>query len=326
MKYSGIGYSISEGFSNVLKNKKSTAISIITMICAMFLFGIFFSIGENVNSVLKQVQMKQGMDVFLFDFTTEEQKNEMEKQLKALDGVNTVTYKTKQQALESFRENMKDYKDATEGMDATNNIFPASFEITLTDLEKNEEIQEKVKKIGKSLLSEEAVDEEIAAILGENEIAEPTIVKNIETMDHTISILIQIVKGVRITIAVIFAILLIISVTIISNTIKLTVHARRKEISIMKYVGATNSFIRWPFIVEGIIIGVIAAVITIIIVGITYDFVIQKIEASVVLQHMNIMLLQFAELAKTITVVYIGLGVGVGVLGSSISMKKYLEV
>ena len=326
MRYSSLGYSISEGFSNVFKNKKSTAISIVTMICAMFLFGIFFAIGENINSVLEQVQMKQGIEVFIFDFTTEEQKNEMERQIKALDGVNTVTYKTKEQALESFRENMKDYKDATEGMDAENNIFPASFEITLTDLEKNSEIQKKVEEIGKSLLAEEAVEEEIASILGENEVVEPTIVKNIEKSDYTIEALIKIARGVRITIAIIFAILLVIAITIISNTIKLTVHARRKEISIMKYVGATNSFIRWPFVVEGIIIGIIAALITLIIVGFGYDFVVQKIEAAIVLQKMNITLLQFADLAQSITLVYAVLGVGVGVIGSSISMKKYLDV
>ena len=102
MKYSGMGYLINEGFRNVFKNKKSTAISIVTMICAMFLFGIFFSIGENINAVLKQVQMKQGMEIFLFDFATEEQISDMESSLKAIDGVNTVVFKTKEQALESF--------------------------------------------------------------------------------------------------------------------------------------------------------------------------------------------------------------------------------
>ena len=117
-----------------------------------------------------------------------------------------------------------------------------------------------------------------------------------------------------------------ISITIISNTIKLTVHARRKEISIMKYVGATNGFIRWPFVIEGIIIGVIAAIITLLIVGVLYDLVIQNIEASKVLQKMSITLLAFSEIAKPITCVYAVLGIGIGILGSSMSMKKYLEV
>ena len=94
----------------------------------------------------------------------------------------------------------------------------------------------------------------------------------------------------------------------------------------MKYVGATNSFIRWPFIVEGIVIGIIAAVITLLIVGLLYDVVIQNIESSKVLQKMGVTLLQFIEIAKPITIVYAVLGIGIGIIGSSVSMKKYLEV
>lgn len=326
MKYSGIGYLINEGFRNVFKNKKSTAISIVTMICAMFLFGIFFSIGENINSVLKQVQMKQGMEIFLFDFATEEQISDMESALKEIDGVNTVVFKTKEQALESFKENLKDYKDAVVGLEGENNVLPASFVVTLTDLEKNESVQESAKKIGEDLLKDETIDENMAKSLEYYEIEKPTIIQYITTKDPVIQKLIAFARGVRITIGVIFAILLIIAVTIISNTIKLTVHARRKEISIMKYVGATNSFIRWPFVVEGIIIGIIAAVVTLVIVGVCYDFVINWISASTVLQSLGVSLLQFADLAKLIVAVYAGLGVGIGVLGSSISMKKYLEV
>ena len=94
----------------------------------------------------------------------------------------------------------------------------------------------------------------------------------------------------------------------------------------MKYVGATNSFIRWPFLVEGIIIGIIAAVITLLIIGVLYDVVIQNIEDSKVLQQMEITLLKFTDLAKPVAGVYALLGIGVGIIGSSVSMKKYLEV
>ena len=94
----------------------------------------------------------------------------------------------------------------------------------------------------------------------------------------------------------------------------------------MKYVGATNGFIRTPFIIEGIIIGVIAAVITLLIVGLLYDFVIQTVESSEVLQKINITLLGFTEIAKTISIVYAVLGIGIGIIGSTMSMKKYLEV
>jgi cell division transport system permease protein len=94
----------------------------------------------------------------------------------------------------------------------------------------------------------------------------------------------------------------------------------------MKYVGATNGFIRWPFIVEGLLIGLFAAVITLLIIGGLYDLTISKILESSVLQTLGITLLKFTELAKSIAIVYLSLGIGVGVLGSAISMKKYLEV
>ena len=130
----------------------------------------------------------------------------------------------------------------------------------------------------------------------------------------------------RIAIGVIFMFLLIISITIIANTIRLTVFARRKEISIMKYVGATNRFIRWPFIIEGMIIGILAAALTIFVIGAIYNGVIQWIEQANVLQSIGVTLLQFSEIVRLIAIVYLALGIGVGVVGSSISMKKYLEV
>lgn len=324
MRYNGLSYSIGEGFRNVFKNTKSSMISIVTMICTMFLFGIFFAIGVNISSVLEQVQLKQGMEVFVWDETTDEQKQTLEDEIKKLDGVNTVTFKNKQQALDSFKERMKDKQSLLEGFEGENNIFPASFVVTLTNLEKSDEIEKEIERIGANIATagrSEEIDLEI-----DESTAHDNIIKEITSNNKTLGILITIVKSVRITIGVIFIILFVISITIISNTIKLTVHARRKEISIMKYVGATNSFIRWPFIVEGIIIGLIAAVLTLVIVGLLYDVIIQNIEASKILQQLGVTLLQFTEIVKPITIVYAVLGIGLGVIGSSVSMKKYLEV
>ena len=125
---------------------------------------------------------------------------------------------------------------------------------------------------------------------------------------------------------VILALLIIISIFIISYTIKLTVHARRKEISIMKYVGATNSFIRGPFIVEGIIIGIISAVITLVILGLAYNGIINAIGSSAILNAISISLLSFSDMFYLVLAVYLGLGIGIGILGSTISMRKYLKV
>lgn len=325
MKYNGITYLISEGFSNIFKNKKSTITSIITMICMMFLFGLFFAIGVNVNYALEQVQMKQGMNVFIWDETTEEQRLKLETEIKALDGINTVTFKNKQEALEDMKSRFKNKQELMAGFEGENNIFPASFVVTLTDLNKLEEIQTEIERIGAKIATDGREKEVVNLDIEETTIHD-SIIKNITSSDNTIKTLITIVSGIRMAIGVIFIVLLFVSVMIISNTIRLTVHARRKEISIMKYVGATNSFIRWPFVVEGIIIGIIAAIITLLIIGLLYDVVIQNIEASKVLQKMSITLLSFSEIAQIISIVYATLGIGIGILGSAMSMKKYLEV
>ena len=296
----GVGYLIQEGIKNVFKNKKSAMTSLITMICAMFLFGAFFAIGENVNSVLEQVQKNQGIEVFIENEATDEQISELESEIKSLDGINTVTFKSKQEALDLMKENLKDNQDLLEGYEGENNIFPASFIVTLTDLSLATEVEAKI----------DSMD----------------YVKKITSNNDTINTLMNIANGIRIAIGVISILLLVISITIISNTIRLTVHSRRKEISIMKYVGATNRFIRWPFVIEGIIIGMLAAVITLLIVGFIYDFVVQSIQSSSVLQTMGVTLLQFQEIVNLIAAAYAILGIGVGIIGSSISMKRYLEV
>ena len=133
-------------------------------------------------------------------------------------------------------------------------------------------------------------------------------------------------NGIKIVTAVILVLLVIISIFIISNTIKLTVHARRKEISIMKYVGATNSFIRWPFIVEGMIIGILASAISILIVGGAYSLLAEQAVNNSFMIKIGLSLLSFKDMISSIIVVYMLLGIGIGALGSVISMRKYLKV
>ena len=151
-------------------------------------------------------------------------------------------------------------------------------------------------------------------------------VNNIEMRDKTIQALINVANGIRWVSGGILILLIVISIFIIANTIKLTVHARRKEISIMKYVGATNSFIRWPFIVEGMIIGIIAAMISILILGVAYNLLTDKILQSAINSMINIQLLSFSEIFTLVIAVYLTLGIGIGIIGSMISMRKYLEV
>ncbi len=306
MRYNVLTYLIGEGFRNVFKNKKSSSASIIIMALTMLIFGVFFVITQNINGIMQQIENEQGIQVFLYDIS-EDQTKAIEDYIKNIDGVNTVEYRSKEDALNQLKSQFKDREDLLSGYDE-NNIFPASYVVTLTDLSRSNEIQEKIKEYDKDKPESEQV------------------IKNITSKDETVTTLINLANGIRIITGVILLILIIISIFIISNTIKLTVHARRKEISIMKYVGATNSFIRWPFIVEGIIIGIISAAISIVILGINYNLIAGKILESQVVSAMNISLLTFSDMFGLIVLVYAILGIGIGVLGSCISMRRYLKV
>ena len=301
VRYSIFGYLLGEGFRNVLKNKKSTIASLVIMCATMFIFGLFFAVGQNVNHITKTIEEQQGMEVFIYDEATEEQRTELKNKIRSIPYVNTIEEKSKEQALEEMKKMFKDKKFLWATYDGENNPFKASFVVTLTDLTKAEEVK--------------------------TEIADSTeVVSNIEVRTDTINALIKIADGINIITTVILIILVLISIFIITNTIKLTVHARRKEISIMKYVGATNSFIRWPFMVEGMLIGLISVLISLLILSVIYNAVIAQIQQSLINGMINIPLLTFQELFKTLLTVYLVLGLGVGALGSAISMKKYLEV
>ena len=302
MKYSILGYLVGEGFRNFLKNKKSTIASIIIMCATMFIFGIFFLIGENVNYIMQQVQSEQAMQVFINPEATKEQETELEQKIKAIQYVNTTEYVSKEQALNEVKSwsTSVDYFLGDLTADGYN-PFKASYVITLTDLSKLDEVQKQI----------ETFDN----------------VAKVESGTKTVNTLVKVANGIRTATGVILILLILISIFIIANTIKLTVHARRKEISIMKYVGATNGFIRWPFMVEGIIIGIVSALISVLILGFIYNLLADKLINSGMLSTLGgLSLLTFSDMLTMLFVVYIVIGIGIGAIGSAISMKKYLQV
>ena len=301
MKYSIFGYLIGEGFRNFFKNKKSTAASIVIMCATMFIFGIFFLIGENINFIMEQIQSEQAMQVFINPEATTEQEAEIGQKIKSIQYVNTVEYVSKEQALNEVKswsphinKFLSDY--TADGY----NPFRPSFVITLTDLTKNDEVQSQIKTFAN--------------------------VDDVEAGNQTVNKLVDIANGIRPATFVVLVLLVLILIFIIVNTIKLTVHARRREISIMKYVGATNGFIRWPFMVEGIIIGIVSALISVVILGFVYNFIVNKLVTSSMITTLQINLLTFSDMLSMLFVVYILMGIGIGAIGSAISMKKYLEV
>lgn len=287
VKYNRFGYLIGEGFGNVFKNKKSTGASLMIMCATMIIFGIFLILTENINHFVSEIESAQGIQVFINNDATQEQVDEVGEKIRALNGVSTTVFVSKDDALNQMKEKFGDKKDLLAGYEE-NNIFPASYVVTLTDLSKSKEVQDQI-------------------LTFDN-------IKKITSKDETVTTLINLANGIKIVTGVILVLLIIISVFIIANTIKLTVHARRKEISIMKYVGATNGFIRWPFIVEGMIIGVLASSISIALVGIAYSFLAEKMVNSQFMQVINMSLVTFGDMFNSIIFVYMLLGIGIGAI------------
>lgn len=299
MKYNVLSYLIGEGFRNVLKNKKSTGASLMIMCATMIIFGLFFIIGENINHIMNELEMQQGMQVFIKEEATEKEISELGDKIKALSGVNQVEFVSKEDALKQMKEKVGDKQFLLSGYDE-NNPFPASYVVTLTDLKESDNVQKEI----------ETFDN----------------IKSIQKRGDTVNALLRVANFVRILSGAILILLVVISIFIIANTIKLTVHARRREISIMKYVGATNNFIRWPFIVEGMIIGIMASAISIVIVGIVYNIIADNLVNSQFMKLINMSLVSFGDMFNSIIITYMLLGIGIGAFGSIISMRKYLKV
>ena len=299
MRYNVLTYLVGEGISNIFKNKKQAATSFGTMCVIMIFFGICFMLVGNFNNFIKQVESVQGIQVYITKGATDDDVKTLGEQIKALNGVNTVEFVSKEEGLQHMKDKFGEKSYLLDIYDESN-VIPDSYVVTLTDLSLSSTVQ--------------------------TEINELQNVKKITSSDETAETLVRIAKGVKIGSYIIIIALVCVSVFIISNTIKLTVYARRKEISIMKYVGATNSFIRWPFVVEGIIIGIISGAISLAIIAGLYIAISQNVGFISFLSKIGLSLLDFSDMFNLIFIVYLGLGVGIGILGSSLSMSKYLKV
>ena len=298
MKYNIFGYLIGEGFGNVFKNKKSTGASLMIMCATMIIFGIFLILTQNINHFVDDVKSEQGFQVFLVTDATEEQIQEVGDKIRALNGVSTADFKNKEYAMNFMKEKFGDKAYLVEAYGS--DVYSTSYIVTLTDLNLSKDVQ--------------------------NQILQFDGVKKITSSDETVTTLLSLAKGIKWITGVILVLLVFISIFIISNTIKLTVHARRKEISIMKYVGATNNFLIWPFIVEGMIIGILASLISIVIVGGAYSILAEQAVNSSFMIKIGMSLVSFKDMISSIILVYMLLGIGIGAIGSVISMRKYLKV
>lgn len=298
MKLRSFKYFVSEGIKSIKINWVMSIASVVTVAFSLMIFCFFMVVTMNVNYVMEQLQDEYQLLVIIDENTSSARTRQIETELSDIGGVAEVEFESKEQALEEMR---KDFDD------------PAYFE----GLEDDNPLRDKYKVSLVNLSERAAVEKVISGIDG---------VASVNSSVEIEEKLAKTTKTVNLVSIWIYVLLLIISVTIITNTIRLAVYARRKEINIMKFIGATNWFIRWPFIVEGIIIGLVASAITVAVALPVYDYVAGGIVDMFRNSGITLKPKAVYEVGLIITGACGALGIMSGVVGSLISVRKHLDV
>ena len=299
MKFRSVKYFFSEAFSGVIRNRLMSVASIGTVAACIFMIIISYCALTNVNYMLTQIEESIGISIFLEDDADADTVLALNDQLVTMEYVDSVRYISSEEALDEMKQSW-DAEDILSGFDETNNPLTGSFEVNLTDISHQSEVVEKIEQLDG--------------------------VRKIRSSETETEFLVKLSHFLRIFGGVLILALAAISVVIITNTIKLSVFTRRTEISIMKYVGATDWFIRWPFIIEGIIIGIVGASIPIIIAWPLYNKLISIIYEQIPMIHSIVSFRFGIDIFSILLPVALIFGALLGVLGSNISLRKHLNV
>ena len=295
MKLSTSEYFIKEVYTSFKRNIWMTLASIFTVVLSLFILGFFSIVILNLNKMADTLESQVQISVYLKDDLSQEEIDETKETLSKIEGLQDIKFTTREEAMENFKERLGDQQFLLDALDDTNPL-PDSFSLTVTS-------PQQVKTIA---------DTAAALDIVESASYSQDIINHLFNLTHLIR-LIGVALIILLTGAAIF---------IISNTIRLTVFARRKELAIMKYVGATDWFIRWPFLLEGICLGFIGGGLATIFLYIVYNQVTQEIYEAMAFfplipQHPFIDYISLAILVA---------GIIIGALGSTISLKRFLKV
>lgn len=290
MRVSSIKYLLSEGFKNVWKNWMMSVASIGVLILCLLLTGSAALFSMNISNALSTIESQNSITVYLNDEIETLEAMQIGEQIKNVPNIASIQFYSKEEAVEKFKDELGSIFDGIKDK----NPFPHAFHVTLIDISKYNETVDQITKI-----------QGIDSVVNRSELFEK---------------LTQFDKLVSITGIFIVIVLGLVSLFILSNTIRLTMYSRRFEISIMKSVGATDWFVRIPFIVEGIIIGIISAVISSAILKFLYDIIIKYVNKTIPFSH-----IPFSSVSLPIFLSFILAGIGFGLIGGLISISKYLK-
>ena len=295
MKIRTLEYFVKEAAISLKRNNLMSFASITTVAISLVILGLFLIMVMNLNNMAAHLESQVQINVYLEDNLSEAERYEIGNNIKKIKCVEEITFVTKDEAIERFRERLGEQKYLLDALDDANPL-PYSYEVKLT-------LPEQVKSAAA-------------------EIAEYPGVRTAKFGQEAIEQLFKLTHMIRVFGVVLILFLVFATLFIISNTIRLTVFARRKEIGIMKYVGATDWFIRWPFIMEGMALGFGGALIATLVLRTSYSAITNQIYQS----FMFLPLIPQYPFLTNLTILLIVLGMIIGALGSAISLKKFMKV
>jgi len=289
-----VKFFLAEALRSLRRNYFMTIAALVTVFLSMAVLGAVMVFVYNIEAVLKDVEQKVEISVFLKDSVTAEQIETLQGEIVGWEEVKQSQFVSKDEALQRLKEDMGEGADVVE--DLGRNPLPASFEISLND-------PEEVGKVAQRLEGREYIDE----VSYGQEIAER---------------IFQVTSVIRNILVVFLVMLGGVSILLISNPIRLSISARRKEVEIMKLVGATNWFIRWPFVIEGIVVGTVGAAAALAVVQLGTDFVVERIRENLIFLSVPFDAISFVQLA----IVLLGVGALIGAAGSGLGLRRFLNV
>ena len=295
MNFSTKEYFIRETYKSIRRNGFMSFASISTVAVALMVLGIFLLIFLNTNNLAKHLESQVQVSVYMQDDANKDELADMKTKLEKMEGVVKVTAVTKAEALQRFKERLGDQQKILDSLGG-DNPFPNSFDVQVKSPDAIKGITDKISTLPK-------VE---TARFGQ------------EVVEH----LFHLTKVMRLGGVALVIFLAAGTLFIISNTIRLTVFARRKEVVIMKYVGATDWFIRWPFLLEGMTLGFLGAVIANFFLNISYSALLSTVHKTLVF----LPLVPVKPLMNYVTIFMLIIGTAIGALGSYISLRKFLRV
>ena len=289
-----IKFFLAEAFRSLWRNYFMTIAAVVTVFLSMFLLGVVMVFVFNINAVLKDVEQKVEITIYLKDSATADEIEAMRQELVDQPDVKEVQFIDKDEALKRLKEDLKEHEELLQ--DLPSNPLPASFEVALKDPELAGAVAAKFE--GRPIVEEVRYGKELA----ERIFKVTSVIRNIS------AVFVLLLGGV--------------SILLISNTIRLSIYARRREVEIMKLVGATNWFIRWPFMIEGLAVGLAGALAALALVTVGTDFVMDRIRENLVFLTVPFNAVSTVQ----ITLVILGVGAVIGAVGSGLGLRRFLNV